>query len=84
MRLQTSLRVGAIIALTGMLAACGGDNGPSTSTSPPSTNNLSSEFGSEFATIFNASSTSIPVTPDNNAVPALAPAAQPVAMPATS
>ncbi len=83
MRLQTTVKVGAIIALTGLLAACGSNNNPAVH-APPPTNTLASQFGSEFATIFDASSTSQPATPDNNAVPPLAPAASPVANPATS
>ena len=83
MRLQTTIKVGAIIVLTGLLAACGSNN-TAVHAPPANTNTLASQFGSEFATIFDASSTSQPATPDNNAVPPLTPAANPVANPATS
>lgn len=82
MHLQTCLKIGGAILLTGFLAACGG-NGSSLSptVTPTPTSSFESKFGSEFAKIFDASSTSQPAIPDSSAVPALQPAGQPIAVP---
>lgn len=82
MRLQTCLKIAGTALATAGLAACGGGGGDNSSaTSPITSNSLESKFGSEFAKIFDAPSTSQPAIPDSSAVPPLAPAAQPIAVP---
>jgi hypothetical protein len=81
MHLKTCLRIGGVILLTGLVAACGSSNTPTTGTTTPA-GSFESKFGSEFAKIFDASSTSQPAVPDSSAVPALQPAGQPIAFPA--
>ena len=81
MRLQTWIKIAGALALTGAVAACGGNDNSSASSSSSTSGSFESKFGNEFAMIFDASSTSQPATPDSNAVPALAPAAQPIAVP---
>ncbi len=80
MRLQTCLKIGAAIVVTSFLAACGSSSSPAIN-NPPTGGSLESKFGSEFATIFDASSTAQPASIDNNSVPPVQPADQPIAVP---
>ena len=58
MRWQTCLKIGGAILLTGCVSACGGGGSSSSSSITPVANkSLESNFGSEFAQIFDASST---------------------------
>ena len=81
MRLKTCLTIAGAFLATAGLAACGGDDNNSSTSSPVASSSLESKFGAEFAMIFDASSTSQPAIPDSSAVPPLAPAAQPIAVP---
>ena len=83
MRLQTFLKFGGALLLTGVLAACGSSNTPAPQSTATS-HSLESNFGSEFAAIFDAPSTAQPATLDNSSVPALQPAGQPVAFSTSS
>ncbi len=80
MRFNMYHKVGAVILLTAVLAACGGNGNPVTQ-NPVTSGSLESKFGSEFAAIFDASSTAQPATLDNNSVPPLQPADKPVTFP---
>jgi hypothetical protein len=77
MRYQTCIKIGGVIVLIGLLAACGGDGSYSGST-PAKPGSLESKFGAAFAAIFDASPTSQPVVPTSASVPALAPAGTPI------
>jgi hypothetical protein len=79
MRLQTCLKIGGAIVVTSFLAACGSSS--PVINNPPTGGSLESKFGSEFATIFDASSTAQPASVDNNSVPPVQPADQPIAVP---
>lgn len=76
MRLQTCLKIGGAILLTAFVAACGSNYSPTHQ--PPTNGSLESKFGTEFAAIFDASSTAQPTLLDNGSVPPLQPTAQPV------
>lgn len=81
MRMKTCLNIGGALLLTGFLAACGSSSSSPAINNPPTGGSLESKFGSEFAKIFDASSTSQPATIDNNSVPPLQPADKPVTFP---
>ena len=80
MRARTCLKLGGVIGLIALLSACGGSDNSNGST-PSKPTSYESQFGTAFAAIFDASSTSQPVAATDSSVPALAPAAQPISPP---
>lgn len=87
MRTKDVLRLSGSMLLAVSLTACGG-GGSNNSSSPaptpppvattPTPASFQSQFGSAFAAIFNAATTSEPVDPTDASVPALAPASPPI------
>ncbi len=80
MRTHTCLKMGGAIGLIALLGACG-SNGPFVTPTKSGPQSFESQFGSAFATIFDASPTSQPVTPNDASVPPLTPASQPQSPP---
>lgn len=83
--IKTTLRASVILLAAGTLAACGGGGDRSTpppapvaTSTPPPVASFQSQFGTGFATVFNASATSDPIDPTTASVPPLAPASDPI------
>lgn len=81
MRLNTFVKIGSVLLLTGFIAACGSNSSSSAQPKPVAAATLESKFGTEFAMIFDAASTAQPTPLDAGSVPVLAPADQPIPFP---
>lgn len=82
MRLKTMLVLGASLAMIGSLSACGGDSSSNSPTPTPtptaSSTSIEAKISPAFAAIFDASASGEPVDPNDQSVPPLAPASEPV------